>query len=208
MTSRSKINLWLAGLFLTLIVFPTFAQSHIPIPPKKGEIGRRETKTPAATFTLTDQSGKEFRFKPNSGKLVLVTFIYTTCPDVCPLFSANFAAIQRKLEEATQDNYQLLSISTDPKRDTPAKLKAYAEAFKADPKHWRFLTGPRNDLAVVWKKFGVNVKDLGNGQIQHTNLTTLIDSKGTRRVDYYGDKWQIKEVLKDMQWLDSEKQQH
>jgi cytochrome oxidase Cu insertion factor (SCO1/SenC/PrrC family) len=61
---------------------------------------------------------------------------------------------------------------------------------------------------VVWKKFGVNVKDLGNGQIQHTNLTTLIDSKGTRRVDYYGDKWQIKEVLKDMQWLDSEKQQH
>jgi cytochrome oxidase Cu insertion factor (SCO1/SenC/PrrC family) len=44
----------------------------------------------------------------------------------------------------------------------------------------------------------VTVKDLGNGQIQHTNLTTLIDRRGIRRVDYYGDKWQEKEVLKDL----------
>lgn len=208
MTLKSKSNLWLAGILLTAIFFPTFAQSHIPLPPKKGEIGRREAKTPAPSFTLTDQSGKKFQFQPNSGKLVVITFIYTTCPDVCPLLSANFAAIQRRLQEEKQENYLLLSISTDPKRDTPAKLKAYAEAFKADPKHWRFLTGSRKDLALVWKKFGVNVKDLGNGQIQHTNLTALIDAQGNRRVDYYGDKWQIKEVLKDMQWLDGEKQQH
>ena len=44
----------------------------------------------------------------------------------------------------------------------------------------------------------MTVRDLGNGQIQHTNLTTLIDPRGIRRVDYYGDKWQEKEVLKDL----------
>jgi cytochrome oxidase Cu insertion factor (SCO1/SenC/PrrC family) len=57
----------------------------------------------------------------------------------------------------------------------------------------------------VWKNFGVNVQDHGNGQIQHTNLTTLIDARGMRRVDYYGDKWRVKEVLKDIKWLASEK---
>ena len=183
----------------------TELSAHIPIPPKKGEIGRRETNVAAPSFTLTNQAGQRFKFNANSGKVVLVTFIYTTCPDVCPLFSAHFAAIQRAIAEEKRENYLLLSISTDPKRDTPAKMKAYAEAFKADFKHWQFLTGSQKDLSEVWKNFGVNVKDHGNGQIQHTNLTTLIDARGFRRVDYYGDKWLVKEVLKDIRWLESEK---
>jgi len=175
------------------------------MPPKKGEIGRRETNIAAPGFALIDQADKKFIFNPASGKVVLVTFVYTSCPDVCPLFSAHFAAIQRALDMAKREDYLLLSISTDPKRDTPARLKAYAEAFKADVTRWRFLTGSQQDLAKVWKSFGVNVKDHGNGQIQHTNLTTLIDAKGIRRVDYYGDKWLVKEVLKDIKWLESKK---
>ena len=181
---------------------PTFAAlAHLPMPPKKGEIGRREVKTPAPSFTLTDQNGKPFHFKPAGGKLVLVNFIYTTCPDVCPLFTAKLAAIQRSLEKEQRDNYLLLSIATDPARDTPVKMKEYAEAFKPDFRRWHFLTGSAKELAQVWKDFGVRVQDLGNGQIQHTNLTALIDGKGLRRVDYYGDKWLEKEVLKDLRRL-------
>jgi protein SCO1/2 len=205
MTSKSKSSFGLGALLIALSLLNTELQAHIPLPPKKGEIGRRETSVAAPNFTLTNQAGKKFRFNAASGKFVLVTFVYTTCPDVCPLFSAHFAAIQRALDQEKRDHYLLLSISTDPKRDTPAKMKAYAEAFKADFKHWQFLTGSQKDLSEVWKNFGVNVKDHGNGQIQHTNLTTLIDAKGTRRVDYFGDKWLVKEVLKDIKWLESEK---
>jgi len=205
MTSKSKNSFGLGALLIALALLTTELQAHIPVPPKKGEIGRRETNAAAPSFTLTNQAGKKFHFNAASGKIVLVTFVYTTCPDVCPLFSAHFAAIQRALDEEQRDNYLLLSISTDPKRDTPAKMKAYAAAFKADAKHWQLLTGSQKDLSEVWKNFGVNVKDHGNGQIQHTNLTTLIDAKGTRRVDYYGDKWLVKEVLKDIKWLESEK---
>jgi protein SCO1/2 len=205
MTSKSKSSIGLGAVLIALSLLTTELHAHIPIPPKKGEIGRRETNVAAPGFTLTDQAGKKFNFKAASGKVVLVTFVYTTCPDVCPLFSAHFAAIQRALRDEKREDYLLLSISTDPKRDTPAKLKAYAEAFKADVKHWHFLTGAQKDIAEVWKNFGVNVKDHGNGQIQHTNLTTLIDAKGMRRVDYYGDKWLVKEVLKDIKWLESEK---
>jgi len=205
MTFKSKSRLGFSAVLIALGLLTAELHAHIPLPPKKGEIGRRETNVAAPSFTLTNQAGKRFSFKPSSGNFVLVTFVYTTCPDVCPLFSAHFAAIQRALEEEKRENYLLLTISTDPKRDTPAKMKAYGEAFKANMKYWQFLTGSQKDLVGVWKNFGVNVKDHGNGQIQHTNLTTLIDPKGRRRVDYYGDKWLVKEVLKDIKWLETEK---
>jgi protein SCO1/2 len=198
MTFKSLISLWIAATSLGIGLPSTPVFSHIPIPPKKGEIGRRESSTPAPKFALVDQSGRPFHFNPAARRLVLINFVYTTCPDVCPLFTAKLASIQRTLEQERRDDYLLLTITTDPARDTPAKMKAYAQAFHADFQRWHFLSGNREALAQVWKDFGVTVKDLGNGQIQHTNLTTLIDPKGIRRVDYYGNKWQEKEILKDL----------
>ena len=205
MSFKWQSKIWLAGLPMLFGLLVPSARAHLPIPPKKVEIGRKEVHTPAPSFTLTDQNGKPFHFKPASGRLVLVNFIYTSCPDVCPLFTAKLAAIQRALESERRESYLLLSITTDPAHDNPAKMKEYAEAFKPDLRRWHFLTGSPKDLALVWKDFGVRVQDLGNGQIQHTNLTTLIDGKGFIRVNYYGDKWQEKEVLKDLRRLAGEK---
>jgi protein SCO1 len=174
------------------------------MPPKEpSEIGRRVVKKAVPEFKLTNLDGKPFKFSSTRGKLVLVTFIFTTCPDVCPLLTAKFAAIQRTLEEKKVKDYLLLSITTDPERDSSAVLKDYAGGFKADLKHWFFLTGARPELAQVWKIFGVNVTKTESGQVQHTSFTTILDRQGNRRVDYYGDKWQEKEVLKDIEWLGS-----
>ena len=205
MSFKSFSSFSIAALALGLIALALPAAAHLPIPPKKGEIGRKEVHIVAPGFTLVDQSGQQYKFSGASGKIVLVNFIYTSCPDVCPLLTAKMAAIQRVLEEGKNDRYLLLSISTDPKRDTPEKLKTYADAFKPNYRHWRFLTGSAQDLAPVWKEFGVRVKELGDGQVQHTNLTTLIDTKGIRRMDYYGDKWLEKEVLKDLRQLAAQK---
>jgi protein SCO1 len=94
MSSKSKIN---RAIFFTLIVSTLLAKllwAHIPIPPKApSEIGRRPVKIAVPDFTLTDQNGKPFRFAAARGKLILVAFIFTTCPDVCPLLTANFATI-------------------------------------------------------------------------------------------------------------------
>jgi protein SCO1 len=205
MSFKSFSKSALAALALLLGPLSVAVLAHLPIPPKKGEIGRKEVHTPAPAFSLVDQDGQPFQFKPASGKLVLVNFIYTSCPDVCPLLTAKMAVIQRALEAEKNDRYLLLSISTDPTRDNPEKLRTYAAAFKADFRRWRFLTGSAKELAPVWQAFGVHVKDLGNGQVQHTNLTTLIDGKGVRRVDYYGDKWLEKEILKDLRQLNGQK---
>lgn len=206
MSSRSNPRHIIVAVLLGAVVLPSVASSHIPIPPKEpSEIGRRVAKKTVADFNLSDQDGKPFKFNSTRGKLVLVTFIFTTCPDVCPLLTAKLAAIQRTLEENKIKDYFLLSITTDPERDTTAALKEYAGHFKADFRRWSFLTGSRQDMAKVWKLFGVNVTKNESGQVQHTSLTTLVDRRGNRRVDYYGDKWQEKEVLKDIEWLASVK---
>lgn len=202
MSSKLKISrsLPLALLCVALVSVP--AWPHIPMPPKTpSEIGRRAVNIAVHDFTLTDQNGKPYRFASVRGKLVLVTFIFTTCPDVCPLLTAHFAAIQRALEEKKIKDYQLISITTDPERDTAPVLKDYAGRYKADLKSWSFLTGSRDELAKVWKEFGVHVIKNESGQVQHTTFTTLLDRRGNRRVDYYGDKWQEQEILKDLQSL-------
>lgn len=196
----------MVAALLVIGLVPTIGLTHIPIPPKQpSEIGRRVVKSPVANFTLVNQNGESFRFNGKRGNLVLATFIFTTCPDVCPLFTAKFAAIQRALDEKKIRDYWLLSITTDPERDSAATLKEYASRFKADLNRWAFLTGSRAELAKVWQAFGVNVTRTEVGQVFHTGLTTLIDRRGNRRIDYYGDKWLDKEVLKDIQWLSSQK---
>jgi protein SCO1/2 len=202
MSSKSTIRRSAFLAALAIAVLSSAAWSHVPIPPKSpANIGRRDVKLSVPDFSLKDQDGKIFRFANARGKLVVVTFIFTTCPDVCPLLTANFAAIQRALEKEKNQDYLLVSITTDPEQDTPPVLKEYAARYKADLRRWSFLTGTRAELAKVWKIFGVNVIKNQSGQVQHTTFTTLVDRQGNRRVDYYGDRWRDTEVLRDIQWL-------
>ncbi len=189
---NSIVAVWLISLCLPAIAMSAQLQG----PPKRGESGRRVVQVP--DLTLTDQEGRPFPLRSLHGKLVLVTFIYTACPDVCPLLTAKFADIQQSLKRERRDDYFLLSITTDPGADTPQVLKGYAQRFGADLHTWAFLTGNKKDLSKAWNAFGVKVKKLGKGQIQHTGLTTLIDRQGIRRIDYFGDAWSEKEVLKEI----------
>jgi protein SCO1/2 len=181
------------------------ALAHFPIPAKKGAMGRRLVEKPVTNAVFVDQSSRKFSFNDARGKIVAITFVYTKCPDICPLFTAKFAAVQRVLEQREKEqagkkpvDYLLLTITTDPESDTPAQLKAYAENFKPNLSRWRFLTGAKEDLAKVWKDFGVNVRKGADGQVQHTAFTTIMDRRGLRRVDYYGEKWHEKELLEDL----------
>lgn len=206
MSSRWKNSKFLAAWLLLLSFSPAIALSQIPGPPKKGEVGRKAVQIPVPDFTLLDQERRPFRLSSLQGKLVLVTFIYTSCPDVCPLFTAKFAQIQRMLKQENRNDYFLLSITVDPEVDSPGVLKAYARRFEADLKTWAFLTGSKEELKKAWEAFGVVEKKRGRGLIQHTSLTTLIDRQGIRRVDYYGASWTEKEVLKDIAALAKEGQ--
>ena len=197
-----NLNWNLSWRLVSCLIFaagiPAIALAHVAAPPKKSQIGRRVVEKSVVNFVLTDQNGQRFRLADSRKKILVVTFIYTKCPDVCPLLTAKFASMQRSLDQKKQTDYLLLSITTDPENDTSEMLHSYANLFKANARHWLFLTGQKATLAKVWKDFGVSVRKSASGELEHAALTTVVDRNGVRRVDYYGDKWQEKEVLKDV----------
>lgn len=105
---------------------------------------------------LTNQDGKKVRFYDDllKGKVVEINFIYATCPGPCPLETANLRQVQEQLGDRVGREIFMYSITLDPKTDTPAVLKAYAEKFKVGP-GWQFLTGREEDITLLRKKLGL-----------------------------------------------------
>jgi protein SCO1 len=204
MRLKSKNSCFVTLLVFTISLLASAIAAHEPSKAKT-EASRRVTsdaKMPA--FTLIDQEGNPFNAADKlRGKIVAINFIYTTCADVCPLFTVEFARLQQALRTQTQLNSFLVSISTDPEIDSPKVLKAYARRFGAHFQNWAFLTGDEARMRDVWKGFGVQVIRRGRGLVQHTNLTTVIDTHGTRRINFLGPQWQFSDFLKDMRALSS-----
>ena len=103
--------------------------------------------------TLVDMTGTAVALRSvlNHAGPVLLQFIFTTCPTVCPVLSEVFAAAQDTLGPEA-NNVRMVSISIDPEHDTPARLQEYAQKFRAK-QQWRFLTGKRQDIVAVQKAF-------------------------------------------------------
>jgi protein SCO1/2 len=188
-----------AGLTLALVVFSLIALETPAL-----ETRTSAPKHPSAAnlkaldFVLIDQDNERFDSTKLRGKVVALNFIFTTCSDVCPIFTANLAQLQRTLNGRHGENVFFVSITTDPEVDSPKVLKAYAQRYNADLKNWAFLTGSEVELNRVWKSFGIQVIRKTRGLIQHASLTTVIDQHGIRRFNHYGEKWRVKDAEKDM----------
>ena len=185
-----------------IALFPGNIVAHEPNLAKTEASRRIALNQKAPQFTGIDQDGKTFVSENRlHGKIVAINFIYTTCSDVCPLFTVEFARLQRALSSQPRQNFFLVSITTDPEIDSPKVLKAYAQRFDADFQNWAFLTGNESQMKEVWKAFGVQVIRRGRGLVQHTSLTTLIDAQGSRRINFFGPQWQFSDLLNDMRAL-------
>lgn len=165
------------------------------------KLERREVRIPIRDFSLTDQSNKIFKFDSFKGKVFVVEFAYTTCPDVCPLMTAAMRSVQDELTAAERKLVHLIMMTTDPEVDSPAVLASYAKRYRVDLSNWSFLTGDEPSLAKVWKNFGVGVKKIARGLVDHTPLTAIIDQNGVMRFGYYGTAPDSKTVLRDMRSL-------
>lgn len=149
-------------------------------------------------FVLVDQDNRGFDSKQLRGKVVALNFIFTTCTDVCPIFTANLAQLQRKLNDRYGSELFFVSVTTDPEVDSAAVLKAYAGRYGVDLKNWAFLTGSEAQLKPVWEGFSIRVIKKGRGLVQHTSLTTVIDRQGVRRNNYWGEKWRTDDLEKGL----------
>lgn len=130
---------------------------------------------------LITHEGKTVRFFDDllRDKVVVINFIYTSCPDVCPLETSRLAELQGILGERVGRDVFLYSISIDPAHDTPAVLKAYAERFGAGP-GWLFLTGKEADITLVRQKLSLYREKKDRGSKDH-NVSLIMGNQKTGR---------------------------
>lgn len=162
-----------------------------------------EVNRPAADFTLVNQDGKPVSLRDLRGSFVLLDFVYTSCPDVCPLMTATFRRIQDELGGRLGKGVFFVSITLDPEFDTSARLKAYAEAFQARQAGWHFLTGDPDTVYAVAAAYQQTFEIVGERDIDHTALTVLIDPAGMERHRYWGTGYPPATVVERIEALGS-----
>ena len=128
---------------------------------------------------LITQDGKTVRFVDDliKDKIGAVNFIYSRCPDTCPLETAQLVSVQNILGDRLGKDVFFYSISIDPEHDSPEVLKEYRERFKAN---WTFLTGKNEDIIKLRRKLGLYIEEIQDGSNNH-NVNMIIGNQATGR---------------------------
>jgi protein SCO1/2 len=144
--------------------------------------GRIENPSQLPGFTLHDQAGRRISLERQRGKLVLLTFLYTHCKDVCPLTAQNLSAAVRLLGRKA-DAVRVLAVSVDPRGDTPKTVRHFVRSHRLVPE-FHYLIGSKAQLEPIWRVYGVTPVSRGKGDLDHTLYTVLADGSGKARVLY------------------------
>lgn len=194
-----RYGLWIGlGTLLGLLLIGAYALTR-PYTMRGSQI---EPPIPAADFTLTGADGQPFRLSDQRGKITLLFFGYTTCPDVCPATLSEMKQIRQRLNPQQADQISVVFITVDPERDTPERLGQYVSNF--DPT-FAGLTGSEAELAEVWKSYGVyreiREEETAVGYlVDHTARVYVVDQSGSLVLTYpFGTPED--DILMDLRYL-------
>ena len=109
---------------------------------------------PVSDFILIDERGEYFSMNEYEGKVVVITFLFTRCPDICPIVSSNLAFIAEELDELYESQVEILTITVDPWTDNSSVLENYSGARGLS---WPHLTGSLDELQPIWLNFDVGL---------------------------------------------------
>jgi protein SCO1 len=164
-----------------------------------------------SSFSLINQDSSKVKFPDDfKGKITVMSFMYTNCPDVCPLTTNNLRMIQEKLKKDNVNGIQFVELSFDPDRDTPSILKKYANIRNIDEKNFEFLTGNKETISSLLKFMNIyaipsDTINYDNGGFTysfiHTDRIELIDRDSRIRKDYKGSIVDQKEIIQDIESL-------
>ncbi len=165
------------------------------------------------SYTLLNQDSVKVEFPELvKGKIVVIGYIYTNCPDICPLTTNNMRIVHDKVQEEGIDGVEFVTVSFDPAFDTPSVLKEYAEVRGLDTSNWEFLTGSKEEIDRLMKDVGIvfvpsDSTKLENGETMyfyaHTDRMALIDQQGRVRKNYKGSANSIEIKCKNCgQWIE------
>lgn len=195
--SRSRAFIASMGLALGVIT-PLTATAH-SLDDLEQQLFEREQyfqikDAPAPDFVLLDADGKAVGLADLRGKVVILHFIYASCPDVCPLHAEKLAEVQAMIAiTPMKDQVAFVTITTDPVRDTPEVLRGYGARHGLDPANWMFLTGgpdkPEDTTRRLAERFGLKFTETDDGAQMHGIVTMVIDREGQWRGSFHGLKF-------------------
>lgn len=150
---------------------------------------------PAPDFTLRTADDRVVRLADFRDKVVVLHFIYTSCPDVCPLHAERIAEIQSMVNQTPmKERVQFITITTDPTRDTFDVMREYGKAHGLDPVNWLFLTTtkdqPEDSTRHLAEAFGHKFTKDEEGYQMHGIVTHVIDREGRWRGNFHGLKFE------------------
>lgn len=206
-TLTAQLQLTAQGAVLSSIVIVQQANLNV-LPSVQYHVPQIGDTVP--DFQFLNQSNREISLKQFRGKVLVLTFIYTRCASsqFCPLMSRNFAHLDQLLA-ADPDLYaktHLLSISFDPKYDTPAVLRSYGGAYtgrytKETFQHWDFAAPSPDRLASLLQWFDVTVRSSHGKIVSHSVSTAVIGPDGKIRAWYPSNAWTPQQALRDIQQI-------
>jgi len=163
------------------------------------------------SYSLLNQDSVEVKFPEIIiGNITVIGFIFTNCPDICPMTTHNMYLTEKKLREQKIGNIKFVALSFDPERDKPSVLKKFAEFRGIDFNNWIMLTGEKIIITDLLRRFDVRAipadttySDDGevSYSIMHTDRIALIDNKGFLKKNYTGSKLNIDELFNDIKNL-------
>ena len=161
-----------------------------------------EPYPPAPPINLTREDGSPFWLSDLRGKIVLLFFGYTSCPDVCPTTMAELKTAIDKIGPKNADMVAVVFVTVDPERDTPQRVQQYVDHFNKD---FIGLSGPESALSKIWSDYGV-FRSVAEGSpatgylVDHTARITLIDQDGNLRSSY-GFDTPVQDIVHDLNLL-------
>ncbi len=161
--------------------------------------------------TLIDQDSSKVVYpEVIKNNVALIGFIYTHCPDICPMTTHNMMLAEEQLSKDELTGIKFILISFDPERDTPSVLTKYASVRNMDMKDWELLTGSRENIDSLMKVYNVKAfpddttySDNGKPEyfMIHTDRISLVDQDGNLRKNYRGSSADPAEMVNDIKSL-------
>lgn len=162
-------------LFALVVVALTMLPSHANPSPVASVPGDSVYQSNAA---LTDQDGRALHFADGRGKPRLVSMFYSSCPYMCPLIIDTIKMTEHALPEADRKRLEVLLISFDAERDTPAALKALAGKRHIDTPRWTLAHADATDVRSLAAVLGIQYRQLQNHEFSHSSVLVLLDAEG------------------------------
>jgi protein SCO1 len=156
---------------------------------------------PAPALALHNYLGQPVNIDSYRGKVVLVTFLYTTCPDICPLITSDLRVALNEMGPAKASKVQIIAVSVDPRVDTPKSVAAFLARHEMTGR-MQYLIGTPRELGHVWEAWGVgSQRDLEQPQfVNHTGIVYGITASG-KRLTAYDPEFKPSEIVHDVPLL-------